>query len=132
MRGPTRPSNLGWVAMPTFRDRIRELRTLHFPSQEAFAYRVGVSRGTVQNWEAGKHLPKMAEAMAAADLFGVSLDYLMGRSDDPGRTGATGNEPAAEALVAALQEGERDTPLQTVGAERRRRSRRRSDSTPPA
>jgi len=66
------------VADVTFKDRIRELRQRDFPSQVAFAYRAGVSYATVQNWESGKHPPRLDEAARLAALFGLSLDYLAG------------------------------------------------------
>lgn len=65
-----------------FKTRVRELRIEAYGTQEAFAYRGGVSRATVQNWESGKHIPNLAEAARLAELFGVSLDYLAGMTDE--------------------------------------------------
>lgn len=58
-------------------DRIRYLRKLlDIPRQEDFAERLGVTRGAVANWEAGKgvkltHLKKIAEEFQC-----VSLEWL--------------------------------------------------------
>lgn len=51
-------------------------------SQEDLAERIGVSRDSVKNWETGATPVKSSSLMDMADLFGCTLDYLMGRSDE--------------------------------------------------
>jgi DNA-binding XRE family transcriptional regulator len=46
---------------------------------------LGVAKQTVNHWETGYRLPSLDIAVALADYFDVSLDYLVGRSDDPRR-----------------------------------------------
>lgn len=80
--------------MPSnFHIRIRELRAEAFGTQEKFAYHAGVSRATVQNWERGTFQPNLSQAARLADIFGVSLDFLAGRSD--ARGGGRGVQPSA-------------------------------------
>ena len=43
------------------------------------------SYGNYQDYEYGKVVPSAAILIALADYFDVSLDYLVGRSDDPQR-----------------------------------------------
>lgn len=42
---------------------------------------IGVPKGTISNWENGNYYPNNDRLVALADLFGVSTDYLMGRTD---------------------------------------------------
>lgn len=50
-------------------------------SQEELGSAIGASRDAVKNWEAGAPM-KLSHLLGMAELFGCSLDYLMGRSDD--------------------------------------------------
>ena len=58
--------------------RIRELRKWQHMSQQELADRMGVSRSTVAMWETGTN-PSADALKKLADIFGVSLDYLMER-----------------------------------------------------
>ena len=48
-------------------------------TMEELAERVGVKHPAVYKWEHGRGNPSMGNARKLADIFGVSLDYLMGR-----------------------------------------------------
>jgi transcriptional regulator with XRE-family HTH domain len=48
-------------------------------TQEDVANKIGVARSTYANWESGKREPDLETAEKLADLFEVSIDYLMGR-----------------------------------------------------
>lgn len=61
---------------------LRKLRKAEGLTQQALAEKMGVSRSTVAMWETGTDCG-MENAQRLAELFGVSLDYLMGRTDDP-------------------------------------------------
>ena len=60
------------------------LKTLHTEdiSYQKIGTHVGVKRATVSHWENGKRQPNIDKLCALADFFGVSLDYLVGRSND--------------------------------------------------
>lgn len=51
-------------------------------SQETLAKRIGVSRMTVSSWEVGATEPSVTTCVHLADLFGVSLDELVGRTPE--------------------------------------------------
>jgi transcriptional regulator with XRE-family HTH domain len=51
-------------------------------SQTALADRLGVTRKTVYNWMKAGKIPQKKLAMMSK-LFGVSADYLLGRTDTP-------------------------------------------------
>ena len=67
-----------------FGERLRTLREASgFASQQALADALGVAQSTVANWEGGRREPNYALTVKLADLFQVTLDYLLGRSDEP-------------------------------------------------
>jgi len=58
---------------------LRGYRAMASYSQEEAADAINVSRLTMSNYERGKIIPRMDKAAALADLYGVTLDELMGR-----------------------------------------------------
>ena len=64
--------------------RIRDLRMRNNYTQETLADKVNVSYKTVGSWEREDRLPPVDKLSQLADLFGVTLDYLMGRDTDDG------------------------------------------------
>lgn len=65
----------------SFGEKLLNLRTKYNLSQEALAYKLGVSRQAVSKWELGPSLPETESIISISDLFHVSLDYLL--KDDP-------------------------------------------------
>ena len=63
----------------TFAQKLKELRNRAGMSQEKLAERVGVSRQAITKWETDKGAPEMENLLALSDLFGVSVDELLGR-----------------------------------------------------
>lgn len=66
-------------------ERLKALRIQNGVTQRAIAKGVGISEGTVQKFEYGIAKPKLDTTMRLADYFNVSLDYLVGRSNNPAR-----------------------------------------------
>lgn len=52
-------------------------------SQKYVALTLGIAAPSVANWERGKTKPSHENIVKLADLYGVSTDYLLGRSDEP-------------------------------------------------
>lgn len=67
--------------MPTFSERIKELRQQEQLTQEQLGSVIGVSKFSVHLYEKGTNCPDMKGLIALADYFDVSLDYLAGRTD---------------------------------------------------
>jgi len=68
-----------------FSSRLKELRKSKKIKQTEMAYLLGVTSRHYQDIEYGKiNIPTLT-LIALADYFDVSLDYLVGRSDDPTR-----------------------------------------------
>ena len=62
-----------------FAQKLKELRTRAGMSQEKLSEKLGVSRQAITKWETDKGAPDMDNLMAISDLFGVSVDELLGR-----------------------------------------------------
>ncbi len=52
-------------------------------TQEDVSKKIGVGRSTYAKYETGENEPSYFMLEKISDLFGVSTDYLLGRSDDP-------------------------------------------------
>lgn len=59
-------------------NRLAELRRTHGLSQEELAERLGVSRQAVSKWERAESSPDTDNLIALAQLYGVTLDVLLG------------------------------------------------------
>lgn len=69
-----------------FGSRLRLLRQQHNLSTQKLADALGLrSKGAITQFEKGVTSPSVDTLIALADFFDVSLDYLVGRSDDPRR-----------------------------------------------
>ena len=69
--------------MPSFSERLKEIRKSKGVTQKAMAKYLGVLEQSYQLYEYGKREPNHETTIKLADFFDVSLDYLMGRSDEP-------------------------------------------------
>ena len=59
-------------------DNIRDLRKARDMMQEQLAEALGVSAAAVSKWERGAAVPELSYILEMADLFGVSVDALVG------------------------------------------------------
>lgn len=62
--------------------RIAQLRKERNLTQEELAKVLGVSRGAVSMWEIDQRTPDPPILQQIANYFGVSVDYLLGRTDE--------------------------------------------------
>lgn len=65
-----------------FSDRLRKLRKICGETQQQVANALGIPSSHYQKFEYGTILPSLENFIALADHFGVSLDYLAGRSEE--------------------------------------------------
>lgn len=107
--------------MMNLSDSLKRFRKYANITQKQAAQGANVSERNYQAYEYGKVIPSATVLIALADSFDVSLDYLVGRSDDPARHSGTpstqlsariNNLPQREqkivsALVDALEEYEK-------------------------
>ena len=65
-----------------FSENLRRLRKAKDIKQEALAEAMNVSRQTVSKWENGTAMPGFKKLNALAEYFGVTMDELLGFSND--------------------------------------------------
>ena len=65
--------------------RIRDLREDADLTQKQLAQQLLCDQSLYSKYERGERPLPLELAVRLADLYGVTLDYLVGRSDDPGR-----------------------------------------------
>ena len=61
--------------------RITELRAARGIYQKQLADDLQVSVATISNYENGRHIPDPVTLCKIADFFGVTTDYLLGRTN---------------------------------------------------
>lgn len=66
-------------------DRLKQLRETANLTQSDMAEILGVKLQSYQRFEYGSRRPSLDVLIALADYFQVSLDYLVGISDNPKR-----------------------------------------------
>ncbi|MDE7301015.1 MAG: helix-turn-helix transcriptional regulator [Clostridia bacterium] len=62
-------------------NNIAELRQEKSLSQHQLAKLIGTSQSNLSRWEQGIVVPSILECWKLADFFGVSVDFLCGRSE---------------------------------------------------
>lgn len=70
------------VSKDFFKKRLRELRNEKKMTQAQVGEIIGIGERHYQKFEAGDNFPNVENLCAIADCFGVSLDYLMGRTNE--------------------------------------------------
>lgn len=68
-----------------FAERLEELRIKKGITTVQLSREIGVSKQAISQFEKAANYPHVNTLTALADYFDVSLDYLVGRSDDPAR-----------------------------------------------
>lgn len=67
--------------MKILSERLKQLRLERDLIQDDIAKTLSSTRSTVGNWETGRADPDLETLVKIAELFDVSLDYLLGKSD---------------------------------------------------
>ena len=66
-----------------FSERLKELRVSNNLTLEELARGINSTRATICNFEKQNKTPSLDMLLRLATYFDVSLDYLMGRTEDP-------------------------------------------------
>jgi len=66
-----------------FADRLKAALALADKTQRDVARLLNVAESTVSQWVSGKRLPDLPTTAKLASILNVSVDYLMGRTNDP-------------------------------------------------
>lgn len=68
-----------------FPERLANLRKTNSVTQKYLAEKTGISEIGIRSYESRRRQPTSDKLIALADFFNVSIDYLVGRSDNPAR-----------------------------------------------
>ena len=63
--------------------RLKELRKKKHISQVKLAMDLNISQNSISRYETGTHEADYKTLIAIADYFNVSVDFLLGRTDNP-------------------------------------------------
>ena len=62
-------------------NNLRKLRKEKGLSQIAVQMQTGIEQALISKYENGERVPSTETLMQLADFYGVSMDYIMGRTD---------------------------------------------------
>lgn len=74
-------------------NRIKEIRENNAIKQIDLAKKLSVSQGTLSNWERGVHDPDNNSLILLTEIFNVTADYLLGKSNDSNPISNNVNSP---------------------------------------
>ncbi len=84
--------------MSVFGERLKMLRESRGLSQDDFASKFSLAQTTIGMYERGLREPNIEKLNQFATFFNVSLDYLVGRTNDPAKE----YKPATRELLDML------------------------------
>ena len=88
----------------SFKETLKKSRDEKGLSQKALADILGVSQGTIGNWESGVREPNFKTIEKLADFFDVSVDFLLGRNNEALSTPDYTSNKVSPALSETEQE----------------------------
>ena len=65
--------------------QFKKVRLLMNCTQKEVAKGIGIAEQAYQRYEYGRSVPSAMVLIGLADFYNISLDYLVGRSDEPSR-----------------------------------------------
>ena len=77
-------------------NRLVELRKEHKFSQEALAEKLGLSRQSISKWERAEASPDTDNLIALAEVYGITLDQLLGNEETTDTTTEASTETVEE------------------------------------
>ena len=64
-------------------NRLRQLRKSRRYTQVSLQMKTGIEQSLLSKYETGERIPPTEALIKLADLYDVSIDYLLGRTDKP-------------------------------------------------
>ena len=64
-------------------NRLRQLRRSRGYTQVSLQMKTGIEQSLLSKYETGERIPPTETLIKLADLYDVSIDYLLGRTDKP-------------------------------------------------
>lgn len=84
-------------------DRIKELRKHAGLTQKEFGQLFGLAKNTISQYENGSHAPNDDIKIAIANHFHISMDYLMGKTNNPETDSSTPSVFASQITNAGIK-----------------------------
>lgn len=88
--------------------KLFELRSEKGLSQRELARIMNISQGTYNNWENENTQPSIEQLIALADFFEVSVDYLLGRTDENGTVIQSAEQKNGQELLKLYKAADKD------------------------
>lgn len=108
-------NKIGWLSgvthMYDLGSRLKEIRLQHGLTQKTLAKRINKSISAVSSYESNAQMPPLDVLISMASVYAVSLDYLVGFSNDPIYS-AKGLNPEQKELIELLFLEFANTPAQ--------------------
>ena len=101
------------------KNRLKELRTSKGLSMREAAKQLELPPTTYCNWENGEREPNSEMMVRLADFYGVSIDYMIGRTDErevKAQTFVTRSEDELLSLFRSMNEEQKGLILSTAKA----------------
>lgn len=67
----------------TFAERLTQILDQRHITAYQVSKDIGISNGLLSDWKKGQKSPGIENAQKLANYFDVTVDYLLGRTDDP-------------------------------------------------
>lgn len=64
-------------------NNLRKLRRQRGLTQIALQMKTGIDQALISKFESGERIPPTDALLILADFYGVSIDYILMRTDDP-------------------------------------------------
>lgn len=88
-------------------NRLKETRLKNHLTQEELAEKLGTDKVQISRWESGRVIPRSEALIELSSILGVSVDYLLGLSDEPTIRVRVDNLTIEEmAVITALRRGD--------------------------
>lgn len=65
------------------KNNLKKLRLKSGYTQIAVQMKTGIEQALISKFESGERIPPTETLMLLADFYNVSMDYIMGRTDNP-------------------------------------------------
>ena len=73
----------GKIKEHVMKTNLKKLRLQKKKTQLNVQMETGIEQALLSKYESGKRIPPTETLMTLADYYGVSMDYIMGRTENP-------------------------------------------------
>lgn len=103
------------------KERLREARLKNHLTQAELAERLNTEKNQISRWEQGHKVPRGERLAEIAQVLNVSVDYLLGVSDEPTIRVRVENVTIEEmAVITAMRRGDHDEAMMIILSSKKR------------